>query len=162
MWRLDCTASSYCFAHDSPCQACLPHLRDCLSCTLSSRRCCCMWHAHLLISFSLSLSLSFSTRFACEDLNADAAKSIRPTNKREEAQQLFAICRLTGSNEKILEEREISLELLIKLFLILKILNFSIKPFHKTLFYAYIDLTIGLYLSFYKISQENSTCCSLT
>lgn len=76
----------------------------------------------------LTLSL-FRTRFACEDLNADAAKSIRPTNKREEAQQLFAICRLTGSNEKILEEREISLELLIKLFLILKILNFSIKPY---------------------------------
>lgn len=114
---------------------------------------------YILLTLSVSL---FLTRFACEDLNADAAKSIRPTNKREEAQQLFAICRLTGSNEKILEEREISLELLIKLFLILKILNFSIKPFHKTLFYAYIDLTIGLYLSFYKISQENSTCCSLT
>lgn len=121
----------------------------------------CGTHIYLYPSHSLSVSL-FLTRFACEDLNADAAKSIRPTNKREEAQQLFAICRLTGSNEKILEEREISLELLIKLFLILKILNFSIKPFHKTLFYAYIDLTIGLYLSFYNISQENSTCCSLT
>lgn len=85
---------------------------------------------YILLTLSVSL---FLTRFACEDLNADAAKSIRPTNKREEAQQLFAICRLTGSNEKILEEREISLELLIKLFLILKILNFSslyiIKPY---------------------------------
>lgn len=76
-----------------------------LSCTLSSRRLRFLLlfflHAHLLIpSFSFSVSLVS---------HADTAKSIRPTNKREEAQQLFAICRLTGSRGEIWPNWEIYL-----------------------------------------------------